>query len=62
MKNKRLMHLVKQHIQDKGYVFMPYGTYGMLAYQIDEDGFRGPHRIPDYAVPATFSSRLLIFY
>jgi len=56
MKKKKLIQLIEQYIQKKGYLFMPNGRYGMEAYLIDEDGFKGPDRIPDYVVPATFSS------
>ena len=41
MKKTRLIQLIEQYNEEKGYLFMPNGRQGMVAYLIDEDGFKG---------------------
>jgi len=52
----KLVELLKPHL-DK--LFFPDGVYGGTVYYLTEDGFYGPHHIPDYVVPIYFSSEAL---
>jgi hypothetical protein len=57
-KKEQLIKLVKLHIKQNGNLFMPYGPDMNEAYLIDEDSFKGPVRIPEWIVPASFSSEV----
>lgn len=56
-KKEKLISLVDSHMNRVGSLFMPDGPYGGLVYLVDDDGFQGPHCIPDWVVPASFSKR-----
>lgn len=51
LRNK-LAELIKPHLNK---LFFPEGIYGGTAYYVEEDGFYGPHYIPDWVVPIYFS-------
>lgn len=53
---KILQDLAIEHIIKNGNMFFPDGPYGGDVYYIEEDGFYGPHALPDYIVPVSFSS------
>jgi len=52
----KLKELIKPHLQE---LYFPDGIYGGTVYSLDEEGFLGPHHIPDYVVPVCFSSEAL---
>jgi hypothetical protein len=52
----KLKNLIKPHLQE---LYFPDGIYGGAVYYLEEDGFYGPHQIPDYVVPICFSSEAL---
>ena len=56
-KTKQLIQLVKEYIEKSDSLFFPEGYYGGECYLLDEDGFYGPHRIPEYVVPVEFSEK-----
>ena len=53
---KRFSNLLKPRLNG---LFFPHGIYGEIVYYLEKDGYYGPHTIPEYVVPAYFSSGAL---
>ena len=55
MNKAKLSKLIRKQIYQKEKVFFPDGYDGGECYLLNEEGFYGPKRIPDYVVPVSFS-------
>ncbi len=53
---KTFKRLLKPHIDR---LFFPHGVCGQIAYYLQKQGYHGPHTIPRYMVPMSFSAKAL---